>query len=424
MKQKVVRASRKASPRVRSMSARARVPQWTEEVYTPGVGQDHLGLQSVSSDRILPQLVPAINVQTHHPRYWSFYSFVLDEFWRRDLPRSKSSWVKFYRPAECIFAVGAHLCDRPEHEGMRNVVGALAVRRLLKASPKAFDPRYNYYKAALGGFDLYGSGLGEMGLVVSGVPGVDVATEVITLEGKKIAASYRAAISETQYYREYFGRSDRRVPREVVLDFIRLGCLCQLRRKSSADRAPLTKLFLTAGDGADARRNTLRLVLDVLSQAPQAIDEGDFRQLIYFRKSEAAQYVPHKDLVVTARRWRLYQAREYYAFALERLWAYLANWGLQETDAGRRPLSEREVLAHLRSALGAGRDAELGLPTEELRARGSSQRLRERLRKLARVRQDLDGQWGRTSLDEYRLYRFGRTEEGRAVYRRCSRCYS
>jgi hypothetical protein len=64
-------------------------PFWTEKLYRPSRGQDHLGLGSVSSDRILRMLVPGINVLTVHPRYWSFYSFVLDEFWRRRLARTR-----------------------------------------------------------------------------------------------------------------------------------------------------------------------------------------------------------------------------------------------------------------------------------------------------------------------------------------------
>ena len=89
--------------------------QWTERLYPPAGGQDHLGLGSVSSDRILPKLSPGIIVQTVHPRYLSFYTFLLDEFWRRDLPRTRAAFSRFLRPREAIFAIGAHLCDRPEH---------------------------------------------------------------------------------------------------------------------------------------------------------------------------------------------------------------------------------------------------------------------------------------------------------------------
>jgi hypothetical protein len=59
-------------------------PQWVAKMYPGKVGRDHLGLGSVSSDQILPSLSPSINVLTFHPRYHSFYTFLLDEFWQRD----------------------------------------------------------------------------------------------------------------------------------------------------------------------------------------------------------------------------------------------------------------------------------------------------------------------------------------------------
>src|SRR3954451_12013156 len=103
-------------------------PQWTEKLYRPTGGQDHLGLGSVSSDRILPKLSPGINVLTIHPRYWSFYAFVLDEFWSRDLPRNTPSFREFYRPREALFSYACHVCDRPEHATLvANVVGSRRV---------------------------------------------------------------------------------------------------------------------------------------------------------------------------------------------------------------------------------------------------------------------------------------------------------
>src|SRR5947209_9489200 len=90
-------------------------PQWIAKMYEPKKGRDHLGLGSVSSDQILPFLSPGINVLTIYPRYHSFYCFLLDEFWRRDRPRNRTSWKQFYRAREFIFSLGVFLCDRPEH---------------------------------------------------------------------------------------------------------------------------------------------------------------------------------------------------------------------------------------------------------------------------------------------------------------------
>ena len=106
------------------------VPYWTEKMYPPGGGQDHLGLGSVVTDRVLPRLSPGINVLTIHPRYWSFYAFVLSEFWSRDLPRTKAALKAWYRPLECIYSVACSLCDgpRPSRDTDRNASHQLCRR--------------------------------------------------------------------------------------------------------------------------------------------------------------------------------------------------------------------------------------------------------------------------------------------------------
>src|SRR5215213_6801961 len=99
-------------------------PQWIARMYPGSSGQDHLGLGSVSSDQILPTLSPGINVITVHPRYHSFYAFLLDEFWRRDLPRTRDAWVHFFRPRDFVFALSTHLCDRSEHGDLDGIVSS------------------------------------------------------------------------------------------------------------------------------------------------------------------------------------------------------------------------------------------------------------------------------------------------------------
>lgn len=391
------------------------VPLWTEELYEPTKGQDHLGLQSVSSDRILAELSPGINVVTYHPRYWSFYSFVLDEFWQRDLPRSQKAWTRFFRPAECIFAIGAHLCDREEHEGLLRVVGSLRVRRLLRSPRATFDPRFDYIDRDRGGYEIYASVLEELGLIHSGGPGGPLPIDAVTPLGREIAAAYRAAVADTTYYREYFGRPERNVPRSVVLEYIRRGCLCQLERPAAPDRRLLRRLFLTGGGAGDARCASLRMLLDIASKVGGSLDESAFRQVIYFRVADVGRYDPRGDLVSAARRWRFFQAHEYYRFALERLWAYLTEWGLEASMAGRHPVAEKAVLAHMRSALSVDLAHALGVSLPELRASAMAEALSRRIWRMARVDGGVDTKWPRSKLDEHRLYRLGRERDDRAV---------
>src|SRR3954454_13196124 len=116
-------------------------PAWGARAFAPKSGQDHLGLGSVSSDRILPSLSSGINVLTIHPRYWSFYSWVLDDFWTADLPRTRSAFREFYRPREALFAMACHVCDASEHNTLvANVVGSRRVSS--NANDPDFDPQF------------------------------------------------------------------------------------------------------------------------------------------------------------------------------------------------------------------------------------------------------------------------------------------
>lgn len=51
----------------------------------------------------------------------------------------------------------------------------------------------------------------------------------------------------------------------------------------------------------------------------QALTQDDFRQLVYFLQLDGADYEPRQELVEVARRWRVYQGREYFAYIFNRL---------------------------------------------------------------------------------------------------------
>lgn len=327
-------------------------PQWIERMYPGKVGRDHLGLGSVSSDQILPSLSPGINVLTMHPRYFSFYIFLLDEFWQRDLPRSEKAFSAFYRPRECIFSIGANLCDQPEHDRVVTIVGSQKTAGQAAQQLASYDPGFNYIKSHLGGYGLYyRSVMAELGIIYPGGPKplpypIDVPSE----EGKQLAAAFRQAIQHTSYYREYFGHPERPIPLEVIHEYISAGCLCQSQRLATPDRSQLLNIYLHGGErtAAATRRNTLRLFLDIAAQTQgYRIDQDGFRQLLYFRAtSEGATYKPTEAVAETYRRWRLYQAREYYAFALNGLWKYLCDWGIAQ-HGDLRPLSINTFWNHL-----------------------------------------------------------------------------
>jgi hypothetical protein len=399
--------------------------QWTEKLYPPAGGQDHLGLASVSSDRILPKLSPSVVVQTVHPRYLSFYTFLLDEFWRRDLPRTRGAFVRFYRPREAIFAVGAHLCDRPQHNGpgpMQAVVGSIKAGALARSGAPVFDAGFDYIKDDLGGYGLYyGPVIADFGLTLRAQPEAGLPYDAPTPAGRAVAAAFRAAIADTDYYLRYFDRDDAQVPRETVLEYIRAGCLCQLQNDGAPDRPLLREVYLHAGaaESARKRRATLQFMLDLADQtAGHALTEDRFRQLIYYRADTGgASWRPRDPVVRMARRWRLYQAREYYAFALNRLWRYLAEWGQGRIAISGDVVAQSTWWDHVDEGLASTPLARaLAVKDPGLEADSPLSELAIWAAAQAHVGGDLDTPWdGTAPFTEHSLYRWTDRNNGPAV---------
>jgi len=329
------------------------LPQWTSRMYPGTVGRDHLGLGEVSSGQILRSLSPSINVATIHPRYHSFYVFLLDEFWRRDRPRSQKAWVKFYRPREFVFSVAANLCEEPEHEEMGAIVGSDRTQSLAASHPRTFDTTTHYIKQPLGGYGLYyGSVMGEVGLVYPGGRGLPTPVDVPSERGKELATAFRAAVESTEYYRKYFDQDEAAVPIGVVREYGSRACLCQLQKRDAPDRELLRRAFLLEGLDPDARRETMRFFLDLANQTKDLpVDQDTFRQLVFYGAAEqGGSYSPRPEVESAHRKWRLYQAREYYAFALNALWYHLCDWG--EAQGGRlRPLPITAFWKHLEKVI-------------------------------------------------------------------------
>jgi hypothetical protein len=133
----------------------------------------------VIQDRILPSLSPGINVLTVHPRYWSFYTFVVDEFWRRDLPRTPQRFNAFMKRRESIFAIACLWCEWHYYD-IPQLIGYEKLSKVVSAEPDSYDPDIYYLKNPRGGYAVYASALAEQGLIAlaSGPAGQSFPTRV------------------------------------------------------------------------------------------------------------------------------------------------------------------------------------------------------------------------------------------------------
>lgn len=369
------------------------VPQWTEQLYSPVGGQDHLGVGSVVTDRILPELSPGINVLTPHPRYWSFYAFVVDEFWQRDLPRTNRALREFVRRREAIFSIAGHLCDGPEHRV--SPIGSRRVQPLVDGAPRQYRADFDYMKSSGGGYGLYyATVMQTTGVIRLADRALGLPADTVTPRaGRQVAEAFREAIAETRYWRKYFDADV--VPADVVEEYGNVACLCRLR-DGAPDRDPLVDVFLHGGNqgAAAARRTTLQLILELSAQTDGVgLAEDDFRRLMLYQYAYdpdtdelTASFDPPDELASTARRWRLSQLREMFNWALNGMWAWVTNWGL-DRDGDEFPL----LLSDFDSALD---HVDLrAVPGIRVRASDPIGKLIEQCRAAAQMTDSLDGPW-------------------------------
>jgi hypothetical protein len=59
------------------------VPQWVSSGLQITNGRDPLGLDSIATYRIMPQLFPGILELSRRARYFSFFAYLVDEFAKR-----------------------------------------------------------------------------------------------------------------------------------------------------------------------------------------------------------------------------------------------------------------------------------------------------------------------------------------------------
>ena len=248
-----------------------------------------------------------------------------------------------------------------------------------RISPKVndpdFDPQFDYIKESLGGYGLYYRSAMELtGSLVVASPANGFPFDAPTPDrpGTRggVPSRRRRAPRSADCSRTATPRSA--VPRDALVEFARKACLCQLRAADAHDLPLLRDLFLHSGTPAEvaSRSETLRMLLDLsLCRPAEAIAQDDFRQLVYFRQLDGSDYGPRPELIDVARRWRVYQGREYFAYVFNRLLRWVLRRGLAETEGGLTLLPKSDLWALVDEALDrSSQDADHGLRLPDVEA--------------------------------------------------------
>lgn len=62
------------------------VPRWTIPSFRRTPGRYPLGTEAVNQNLLAQELASGLPVLSRHPRYWSFYTFVIKQFWDQKAP--------------------------------------------------------------------------------------------------------------------------------------------------------------------------------------------------------------------------------------------------------------------------------------------------------------------------------------------------
>lgn len=350
--------------------APAALCEWVERGLRELAGQDPLGLQTITTDRILPALLPGVLALSVRARYFSIYPFLLRVYEQRRVGQSDNHALSdFMRQREYELCLACNLCERCDAE---SAVGNFLARPLVAQRPAVYERRGSVL-TELGGYGLYyRSPMEELGLVVSAGRGTfrdePNPIDLATVWADPLADAFEQAVSGTAWYREHLHGVDP-IPAAVLEELAEAACLCRLD-ESLAEREEIRRVLLSAGteerrEAAEQRRHAFALLLDLMSAEPEvAASTAAFRETViaaYLRAPRARS--ARNDAQA---QWAAVAMRECMQEALCSLWHDFCRGGWNEQPFDGFSPAELRQLVHGRlvgdTALELGDRVVLGGP--------------------------------------------------------------
>jgi len=298
-------------------------PEWTELEYSRGGARDDLGIETLS-ESILADLLPGINNQTRRARYYSFWAWVLRDFiLDSDATHTQQNFYEWLRKRESTLIL-ANLSHGCEGGAAGTTIGG---RYWKDGIPKTYPIGWKSLESVNGGaYELYYRGvLLETNVINRNEedPHDNLTNEI----GLPLAEAYQNAVINTNFISHYLDASQLR--KDDIEEYSENGCLCQVKKNEAERQALINTLFRydTPDVFAVKRLATLCLFLDLINQSSKnPLSAYQFRAALYFWVFENHQaYIPEGNLINPAQRWRIFQLRQYFVFAIESLWSLFLN---------------------------------------------------------------------------------------------------
>jgi len=339
-------------------------PEWVDRhQFTVKDGRDPLGLETITTDRIVPLLVPGILALSGRARYVSLHLFLLDEFARRRLEPTAANQSIYMRRCEYDFGAAVLLCERCGAEAAP--VGAMTLRPIVRRAEHEV-PRGFSVDSDLGGYGLYyRTPLRELGLVTQRGTPMDNRPIPIDLlaspRAEAIADAFREAIKDTAFYRQYF-LGQEPIPRAVLQAFARVGCLCRLA-ESPHEVDLVRRAFFEEWSGVDPeavrrRRQAFALMLRLAETTPEVFKDEAWHRRATLAALEST-VGESSAWATTVQRWAALYGKEYYQDGLLVLWRGVNRLGREHCPPDGMPPSAfldlvRRRLSSASLPLGAG----------------------------------------------------------------------
>lgn len=317
------------------------MPCWTDTVFTPNTGEDHLGLLSVGVN-IAETLVTGINTVTPRARYHAFYSWVLNDFLQHTPTKDMRDFKQHLHRRELAFILANIGAAQKDGISTAALIGVTKGAWIWANSKTDLDITAEYLKNPLGGYAIYRGVMQQMHLIKPQDDSTIV--DAITDKGRELADAFQTSIATTLYFRNYLNADY--IPREVLVEFGEAAALHRLPGKADAEK--LLYVFirpdLVSKKKEDCRRETIGFFLDAIQRPSgnQLISDRSWRRLFYERKMpDGSSYMGLKELDFPLEGWFVYQLRQYFVFAVETLFCHLINDVSFANTTLSRFLSER-----------------------------------------------------------------------------------
>src|SRR4051812_48888248 len=143
-------------------------PRWTIPSFRRTPGRYPLATEAVNQGLLATELASGLPVLSRHPRYWSFYTFVIKQYWdQQRQPQNNAALGRFLRPREVVFACAALVCQQHTID-FTTVLGRDTFVPWLNQNANDDLPlNLDYLVQSLGGYgQVYRGALQDLGLVL------------------------------------------------------------------------------------------------------------------------------------------------------------------------------------------------------------------------------------------------------------------